>query len=103
MKFWTFYLPAISGEEIKLTCTFNSRDGHRKKDNMVYFGEGSEVYKMSLFFKNHKWQTGIRKSCSETSTLLTYSWLWMKNIKLNEMCKEKLTLTSWTKHNVKMP
>lgn len=94
-----FYLPAILGEEIKLTCTFNSRDGHRKKDNMVYFGEGSEVYKTSLFVKNHK----IKQYCSEMSTLHTYSWLWMKNIKLNEMCKEKLTLTSWTKHNVKMP
>lgn len=32
----------LPGDEIRLSCTFNSRDGHRKKDNMVYFGEGSE-------------------------------------------------------------
>lgn len=54
MKFWIFYLFVILGEEIKFICMFNLCDGYRKKDNMVYFGEGLEVYKMFLFVKNYK-------------------------------------------------
>lgn len=54
MRFWIFYLFVILGEEIKFICMFNLCDGYRKKDNMVYFGEGLEVYKMFLFVKNYE-------------------------------------------------
>nr|XP_022338364.1 dopamine beta-hydroxylase-like [Crassostrea virginica] len=32
-----------AGDEVRLSCTFNSRDGERKKHRVIHFGEGSEA------------------------------------------------------------
>ena len=38
-----------TGDEVRLSCTFNSRDGERKKHRVIHFGEGSEVISFYLF------------------------------------------------------
>ncbi|XP_062607315.1 dopamine beta-hydroxylase-like isoform X2 [Saccostrea cucullata] len=36
-------IEVLPSDEIRLTCTFNTRDGQRRREETVYFGEGSEA------------------------------------------------------------
>ena len=36
-------LVILPGDAIKTICRFNSLDGHRHRENVVYYGEGTQV------------------------------------------------------------
>ena len=44
------FLTLFSGDEIRLSCVYNSKDGHRYRNHTVSWGQGSSVSKIVLDF-----------------------------------------------------
>ena len=53
--FHTFDPPIVllPGDSIVTTCQFNSFDGHRRRENDIFYGDGTQVRQTSNASKSH--------------------------------------------------